>query len=302
MKEICYSIVIPHYNAPDLLMRCLASIPVRDDIQVLVIDDCSPNSNDYLDRYPELKRPYLEFYKTPQGGSAGRARNIGLEHAKGKWVICMDADDLFVENMEEILEEAKDRTEDVLYYNYKSVLNEDLSKDGTRTYYNNFFEDYKTHHDENVFRYRFDPMWGKIISNKIIQSHNIRCDETPCANDVAFSFKCGTFANVIAVIDKPFFIITQREGTLAASQFNNKKTTVAEYVTRLGILYELSKFVGENHLSINYRPYPNYAFKFCKDWPKEFWRYFFTELLYRYPKKALQTIAYFPYYKIFNRA
>ena len=99
MKEINYSIIIPHYNSPDLLMRCLMSIPVKENIQVIVIDDCSPNSDDYLVRYSELQ----EYYKTPRGGSAGRARNIGLDYVKGKWVICVDADDLFVENIEEFL-------------------------------------------------------------------------------------------------------------------------------------------------------------------------------------------------------
>ena len=36
-----YSIVIPHYNLPALLRRCLGSIPQRDDIQVIVVDDGS---------------------------------------------------------------------------------------------------------------------------------------------------------------------------------------------------------------------------------------------------------------------
>jgi len=39
-----YSIIIPHYNIPELLMRCLKSIPKRDDIQVIVVDDGSPDS------------------------------------------------------------------------------------------------------------------------------------------------------------------------------------------------------------------------------------------------------------------
>lgn len=36
-------------------MRCLASIPVREDIQVIVIDDCSPGADKYLETYPELE-------------------------------------------------------------------------------------------------------------------------------------------------------------------------------------------------------------------------------------------------------
>jgi len=56
-----FSIIIPHYNIPDLLMRCLKSIPVCGDIQVIVVDDNSPDAATYLERFPELSRPYLEF-------------------------------------------------------------------------------------------------------------------------------------------------------------------------------------------------------------------------------------------------
>ena len=34
-----FSIIIPHKDIPDLLMRCLKSIPVSEDIQVIVVDD-----------------------------------------------------------------------------------------------------------------------------------------------------------------------------------------------------------------------------------------------------------------------
>ena len=49
-----YSIIIPHNDIPDLLMRCLNSIPVSEDIQVIVVDDNSADADTYLDRYPEL--------------------------------------------------------------------------------------------------------------------------------------------------------------------------------------------------------------------------------------------------------
>lgn len=80
-------------------MRCLKSIPVSEDIQVVVVDDNSPDADSYLERYPELSRPYLEFIRTTKGGGAGYARNVGLDHAKGNgccspivmislWIIC----------------------------------------------------------------------------------------------------------------------------------------------------------------------------------------------------------------------
>ena len=45
MEQIIkYSIIIPHKNSPDLLKRCLESIPDRTDIQVVVVDDNSSSA------------------------------------------------------------------------------------------------------------------------------------------------------------------------------------------------------------------------------------------------------------------
>ena len=41
MQHINYSIIIPHKNSASLLQYCLNSIPIRDDVQVIVVDDNS---------------------------------------------------------------------------------------------------------------------------------------------------------------------------------------------------------------------------------------------------------------------
>lgn len=40
-----FTIIIPHKDIPDLLMRCLKSIPVSEDIQVIVVDDNSSEAD-----------------------------------------------------------------------------------------------------------------------------------------------------------------------------------------------------------------------------------------------------------------
>ena len=38
-NTINFSIIIPTKNIPDLLQRCLESIPQRSDIEIIVVDD-----------------------------------------------------------------------------------------------------------------------------------------------------------------------------------------------------------------------------------------------------------------------
>ena len=235
MNVINYSIIIPHYNIPDLLMRCLKSIPVREDIQVIVIDDCSPDANRYLKDYPELSRPYLEYYCTSQGGSAGRARNVGLDHAKGKWLIFLDADDLLTDDAEQILDETINRPEDIFFYNTTCVMSDDLSKASVRNFYGHYFEEYEETHDDLYFRYSFHSLWGKLIKRYLVETHKVRFDEIRYSNDAYFSLVTGHFAQQIAVINKTFFIVTERSGSLASSQFGTKKISLEECRTRFDV-------------------------------------------------------------------
>ncbi|MBV4225228.1 glycosyltransferase [Parabacteroides distasonis] len=62
-----YSIIILHYNIPHLLDRCLSSISERNDTQMVVIDDNSPNSDSYTKILLGLSRKNLKLYLTHEG-------------------------------------------------------------------------------------------------------------------------------------------------------------------------------------------------------------------------------------------
>lgn len=60
---IKYSIIIPHHNVPTLLERCVNSIPQRDDIQIIVVDDNSVNNDTYLEKYAFYSERILYLYQ-----------------------------------------------------------------------------------------------------------------------------------------------------------------------------------------------------------------------------------------------
>ena len=84
---INYSIIIPHKNIPDLLQRCLNSIPRRTDIQIIVVDDNSDPKKVDFEHFPGVGEKCVEVYFTKEGKGAGYARNMGLKYAKGKWLL-----------------------------------------------------------------------------------------------------------------------------------------------------------------------------------------------------------------------
>ena len=71
MEIINYTFIIPHKNIPNLLRRCLNSIPRRDDIQIIVVDDNSNSDIVDFEYFPGIGEPCVEIYFTREGKGAG---------------------------------------------------------------------------------------------------------------------------------------------------------------------------------------------------------------------------------------
>lgn len=239
-----YSIIIPHYNIPALLERCVNSIPVRDDVQIIVVDDCSPCKED-LNRVIENLRKdrEIEFYTTPQGGSAGRARNIGLDHARGKWLIFADADDFFDDDFESILDENISNNNDVLYLKCRSVQSDDISKPSGRIIDDEKHFD-KFRYEDNARYYRLEHQvpWGIIIKRSLVIDNRIRFDETRYANDAMFAVSVGCFAQHIDLINRNFYVVTERENALCSNFFQKPGEALIRAKVALRVRKRIQEF------------------------------------------------------------
>ena len=188
MRKYLYSIIIPHKDIPSLLQRCLDSIPSMDDIQVVVVDDNSNSEIVDFEKFPGLNRPNTEVYFDKSGKGAGRARNIGLEHAKGEWVLFADADDVFEPEFEGILLSLQNDTKsDVVNFEVTSrniednTSNQEIEKIG---YHCNIPKYIKNPH---LFKYIVLTPWGKAIRRSLIVDKRIKFDEVPFGNDLLFA-------------------------------------------------------------------------------------------------------------------
>ena len=223
-----FSIIIPHKDIPDLLMRCLKSIPVSEDIQVIVVDDNSVDADTYLDTYPELSRPYLKFIRTTKGGGAGYARNVGLDRAKGKWILFADADDLYVDDMYSIIRLYADSKADMIFFEERSVLSGDIDKTINRVgHLNRLIDDYLETRNDKFLRLRYCQPWGKMIRRGYVEDYRFRFDEVEYSNDYYFSVCTGYYARGIEVSNQVLYIYTYRENSLAGvfcSKPNELKT------------------------------------------------------------------------------
>lgn len=220
---INYSIVIPHKNIPELLVRCLDSIPERDDIQVIVVDDNSEDAEAYPEKYPALNRPGLELILTKEGKGAGYARNVGLRHAKGRWVIFADADDFFLPGWLMVTDGFLDSDADVIQFRIGDVLNKDDC-----SWHNKKLDKYREGlmTDRDVLLTNVT-CWAKMLRSGFLQENRLSFEEVRFGNDVLFGTQVAVHASAILIVQKPIYDVTYREGSLTT--IKNKESLRCRY-------------------------------------------------------------------------
>ena len=211
-----YSFIIPHKNSPDLLRRCIYSIPERDDVQIIVVDD---NSDE--DKKPQIERENVEvvLLDADHSKGAGRARNVGLKRAIGKWLLFADADDYYSDGFINILDGYVSRTVDILYFNF--IYKDGKTGDILSLHYQKHFVDFdgsKKSLDQVKFRHNVP--WTKMISREYILRNGFLFEETINGNDILFSMTIGRNTDNVLVEKRPLYVYLRNDNSL----FNSKDT------------------------------------------------------------------------------
>lgn len=112
--NIFFSIIVPNYNKGKYIADCINSIlkQTYKNYEIIVIDDGSTD-----DSIKELERFNINPLKTNRL-QAGGARNLGIENAKGDYVVFLDSDDYLSD--EYVLEKLANTIngEDLIFLNY----------------------------------------------------------------------------------------------------------------------------------------------------------------------------------------
>ena len=95
------SVLIPVYNQEELICKAIDSIPLRDDIEIIVANDCSTDNT--LKSLLSLDRKII-LLNLKSRLNIGEVRNILVEMAKGDWVVWLDSDDSFKPEISKVFE------------------------------------------------------------------------------------------------------------------------------------------------------------------------------------------------------
>lgn len=183
------SIIIPIFNVEKYLKRALNSILTQtmdlNDIEVIMVDDCSTdNSKNITKEYSEKYSNFIAIFHDQNSGGAYKPRNTGLKKSNGKYIMFLDPDDEFAEDMCETL------------YNKIEETNAELVKCNHQMIGTNFTRiDY--YYDKDIAEVELDctkdipcdkvSVCNVIHNREFLKENNIYFKPYPSGEDIVFS-------------------------------------------------------------------------------------------------------------------
>jgi glycosyltransferase involved in cell wall biosynthesis len=98
------SIIVPIYNKEKYLVECIESVLTQtySDFELILVNDGSTDSSgEICDRYAVRDSRVKVCHKT--NGGVSSARNAGVDVSSGEYLGFVDADDMLVSRMYEVL-------------------------------------------------------------------------------------------------------------------------------------------------------------------------------------------------------
>lgn len=171
------SVIVPVYNSEKYLRACIDSIINQSykNLDIILVDDGSTDSSGRIcDEYAEKDSRVNVIHKA--NGGNGDARNAGLKHVKGKFIVWADNDDVVHSRQVEILLSiAQAKSLDIVVGWYKAIEDgefpQESAVDGLQTSNVQILTEAHLNNDDFIKKYSMilTVPWGKIYRKKLFE-------------------------------------------------------------------------------------------------------------------------------------
>lgn len=238
------SIVIPAFNAEKYINRCIDSIvgsDLKDEIfEIIAIDDSSTDSTYTILQQLSEEIPQLKVYRRQKSGPGG-ARNLGLNYAKGRYIMFVDIDDhLNSKNLSHFVNTLLPMYEqDIIGFDYLKV-----DEEGNEASVTNKIFPYCREMSGAEYMNMQAPqsvLWGYVYRRKFLLGNNLKFIEKNIHDNEYFLIKAFCLAESITFIPTQIYYYHH---AIPTSLTNKPDETHQElYVKQLlAVITELQKF------------------------------------------------------------
>lgn len=207
------SVIVPVYNTERYLAQCLESILAQTlaDIEILVVDDCSPDGSARIIRHYEQQDDRLVYIRHESNLGLGGARNTGIAAARGKYIAGVDSDDALTERALEVALGRCEADETEI-----GVFSSSDYVEGTGKLETNPFHDLDQfppvlYVDESNILKLFPTFQLKLYSRALIERYGVRFPDHLYHEDDEFYWKLfGCALPRVSIIPKRLYLRTKR--------------------------------------------------------------------------------------------
>lgn len=243
-NNIEVSIVIAAYNAEKYISRCINSIissSLNEDVyEIIAIDDSSTDKTHSILTGLSEEIPQLKVYRRQKSGPGG-ARNLGLNYAKGRYIMFVDIDDhLNSKNLSHFVNTLLPMYDhDIIGFDYLKV-----DENGNETYVTKKLFPYCREMSGAEYMNMQAPqsvLWGYAYRRKFLLENNLKFIEKNIHDNEYFLIKSFCLAERITFIPTQIYYYHY---AIPGSLSNKPDETHQElYVKQLlNVITELQKF------------------------------------------------------------
>lgn len=203
MQKNQISIIIPAYNVESYISACLLSVlkQTYKALEIIVVDDGSKDKTGKIaDSYAEKDERIIVIHQN--NGGLPSARNTGMKHVTGEYIMFLDSDDwLDPTCCETAIHEITEEDADIVFFEYYKEYRDKSVP--IKTYKKNKLE-YNKNGEKEFFIYdmRTITAWGKIYRSKIIDECQYN-EAFKTAEDVDFNYRVYEKVERAIYIQKP---------------------------------------------------------------------------------------------------
>ncbi|MCR5260913.1 MAG: glycosyltransferase [Candidatus Gastranaerophilales bacterium] len=214
---VTFSVIIPAYNVRNYIIVAIQSLlaQVFQDYEIICVDDCSIDGTaEILKNYAE-ENEKIRVLSTEKHIGPGEARNIALKAAQGKYIACLDADDVADKNF---LQAAYEKLEETgvssVWVKAKIYWENDnkITPMFTFPILQNQPEGFLELTPDNITDYPAYS-WYKFLRKDSIKE-NIYWSHNLLFEDVEFYYRYYTQNPLVYVIDKPLYLYRRRRNSI----------------------------------------------------------------------------------------
>lgn len=245
--------VLSVYNVGQYLPKCVDTMLNQTcrDYEIIIVDDGSTDGSGAVCDEQGKRSDLIRVFHKPNGGLSS-ARNLGIEKARGEYIIFPDPDDWvepdYLQGLLDIQEKQGADLAVCGHYNYGQGRDELWNPSATPC----------TMDTEEALVSLMKPdsfcgyAWNKLYSMKIIREHALRFDEELLmVQDLHFAYRYFQFCGRIAYDPRPLYHYNRDSGGVTAS----KSALTKRKLNGLNTYVKIAELARQEHPQIEKMAY-----------------------------------------------